>query len=61
MVISLNVLVDSIYNILIFFAEKNVSSFCTAKVTHIFSAQKKQKQKKNKKKTAYLRITQCKF
>ena len=30
-VISLNVLVDSIYNILIFFAEKNVA-------THIFSA-----------------------
>ena len=29
---------DSIYNILIFFAEKNVSSFCTAKATHIFSA-----------------------
>ena len=37
-VISLNVLVESIYNILIFFAEKNVSSFCTAKATHIFSA-----------------------
>ena len=29
-VISLTVLADSIYNILIFFAEKNVSSFCTA-------------------------------
>ena len=28
-VISLTVLADSIYNILIFFAEKNVSSFCT--------------------------------
>ena len=35
-VISLTVLADSIYNILIFFAEKNVSSFC--KATHIFSA-----------------------
>ena len=39
-VISLTVLVDSIYNILIFFAEKSVSSFCTAKATHIFSAKK---------------------
>ena len=37
-VISLTVLADSIYNILKFFAEKNVSSFCTAKATHIFSA-----------------------
>ena len=37
-VISLTVFADSIYNILIFFAEKNVSSFCTAKATHIFSA-----------------------
>ena len=37
-VISLTVLADSVYNILIFFAEKNVSSFCTAKATHIFSA-----------------------
>ena len=36
-VISLTVLADSIYNILIFFAEK-MSSFCTAKATHIFSA-----------------------
>ena len=35
-VISLTALADSIYNILIFFAEKNVSSFCTAKATHIF-------------------------
>ena len=25
---------------LIFFAEKNVSSFCSAKATHIFSAKK---------------------
>ena len=39
-VISLTVLADSIYNILIFFAEKNVSSFCTAKATHIFTAKK---------------------
>ena len=37
-VISLIVLADSIYSIPIFFAEKNVSSFCTAKATHIFSA-----------------------
>ena len=37
-VISLTVLADPIHNILIFFAEKNVSSFCTAKATHIFSA-----------------------
>ena len=37
-VISLTVLANSIYIILIFFAEKNVSSFCTAKATHIFSA-----------------------
>ena len=39
-VISLTVLADSIYNILIFFAENNVSSFCTAKATHIFFSQK---------------------
>ena len=32
-VISLTVLADLIHNILIFFAEKNVSSFCTAKAT----------------------------
>ena len=37
-VISLNVLVDTIHIILIFFAEKNVSSFCSAKATHIYSA-----------------------
>ena len=37
-VISLTVLADLIHNILIFFAEKNVSSVCTAKATHIFSA-----------------------
>ena len=36
-VISLTVLANSVYNILIFFVEKNVSN-CTAKVTHIFSA-----------------------
>ena len=36
-VISLTVLADLIHNILIFFAEKNVSSFCTAKATHFFS------------------------
>ena len=34
-VISLTVLAESIYNILIFFTEKNVNSF---KATHIFSA-----------------------
>ena len=38
MVISLTVLADSIYNILIFFAEKHVRSFCSAKATHSFSA-----------------------
>ena len=37
-VISLTVLVDSINNILIFFCWKNVSSFCIAEATHIFSA-----------------------
>ena len=37
-VITLTVLAISIYNIQIFLAEKNVSSFCTAKATHIFSA-----------------------
>ena len=45
-VISLTVLADSIYNILIFFAEKYVSSFCT------FFQQTN---------SAYLRITRCKF
>ena len=45
-VISLTVLADSIYNILIFFAEKNV----TAKATQIFSA-------KNFSIIFYLRIT----
>ena len=37
-VISLTVVADSIHNILIFFAEKNVSRFCNAKATYIFSA-----------------------
>ena len=37
-VISLIVLADSINNILIFLLKKNVSSFWTAKPTHIFSA-----------------------
>ena len=37
-VISLTILADSIHNILIFLLKKNVSSFCTAKATHIFSA-----------------------
>ena len=37
-VISLTVLADSIYSILIFFCWKNESSFCAAKATHIFSA-----------------------
>ena len=47
-VILLTVLADPIYNILIFFDEKNVS---TAKATHIF-------QQKN---SAYLHISRCKF
>ena len=42
-VISITVLAGSMYNILIIFAEKNVSSFCTAKATHIFSANKFQR------------------
>ena len=50
-VISLTVLGDSIHNILIFFAEKNVSSFCTAKLLTFFQ----------QKISAYLRITRCKF
>ena len=50
MVISLTILADSIYNILIFFCWKNVSSFCTAKAIHIFQ----------QKISAYLRITWCK-
>ena len=37
-VVSLTVLANSIYNILIFLLKKNVSSFCNAKATHIFSA-----------------------
>ena len=39
-VILLTVLADSIYNILIFLLKKNVSSFCTAKATHIFFSAK---------------------
>ena len=49
-VISLTVLADSIHNILIFFAIKSVSSFCTS-YPHFFSA----------KISAYLRITRLKF
>ena len=37
-IILLTVLVDSIHNTLDNFCWKNVSSFCTAKATHIFSA-----------------------
>ena len=39
-VISLTVLADSICNILIFFAKKNVSSFRSAKATHICFSKK---------------------
>ena len=39
-VISLTVLVGFIHNFLIFFAEKNASSFCNAKATHIFFSKK---------------------
>ena len=39
-VISVTVLADLIHNILIFIAEKNVSSFCIAKATHIFFSKK---------------------
>ena len=49
-VISLIDLAGSIYNILIFLLKK-VSSFCTAKATHFFTA----------KISAYLRINRCKF
>ena len=42
-VISLNVLADSIYNILIFFAEKNVSSFALQKLLTYFQPKKKTK------------------
>ena len=34
----LTVHVSTIYNSQLFFAKKNVSSFCSAKATHIFSA-----------------------
>ena len=50
-VISLTVLADSIYNILIFFAEKMWVAFTLQKLLTFF-------QQKN---SAYLRITQCKF
>ena len=49
-VISLTVLADSIYNILIFFAEKNVSSICKS-YSRFFQ----------QKISEYLRITWCKF
>ena len=50
-VISLTVLADSIYNILIFFAEKMWVAFALQKLLTFF-------QQKN---SAYLRITRCKF
>ena len=50
-VISLTVLADSIYNILIFFAEKMCVAFALQKLL-TFCQQKI---------SAYLRITQCKF
>ena len=50
-VISLTVLVDSIYNILIFFAEKVWVAFALQKVLTFFQ----------QKISAYLRITGCKF
>ena len=51
-VISLTVLVDSIYNILIFFAEKMWVAFALQKLLTFFFQQKI---------SAYLRITRCKF
>ena len=51
MVISLTVLVDSIYNILIFFAEKRWVAFALQKLLTFFQ----------QKISAYLRITGCKF
>ena len=51
-VISLTVLADSIYNILIFFAEKMWVAFALQKLPTCFQ---------QKKKPAYLRITLCKF
>ena len=50
-VISLTVLVDSIYNILIFFAEKMWVAFALQKLLTFFQ----------QKISAYLRITRCKF
>ena len=50
-VISLTVLADSVYNILIFFAEKMWVAFALQKLLTFF-------QQKN---SAYLRITGCKF
>ena len=50
-VISLTVLADSIYNILIFFAEKMWVAFTLQKLLTFFQ----------QKISAYLRITECKF
>ena len=50
-VISLTVLADSIYNILVFFAEKMRVAFALQKLLTFFQ----------QKISAYLRITQCKF
>ena len=50
-VISLTVLADSIYNILIFFAEKVSVAFALQKLLTFFQ----------QKVSAYLRITRCKF
>ena len=50
-VISLTVLVDSIHNILIFFAEKMWVAFALQKLLTFFQ----------QKISAYMRITQCKF
>ena len=50
-VISLTILADSIYNILIFFAEKMWVAFALQKLLTFFQ----------QKISAYLRITRCKF
>ena len=50
-VISLTVLADTIYNVLIFFAEKMWVAFALQKLLTFFQ----------QKISAYLRITQCKF
>ena len=50
-VISLTVLTDSIYNIMIFFAEKMWVAFALQKLLTFFQ----------QKISAYFRITQCKF